>query len=135
MIKTERKACYLCTTPLQVFGAICLEMNLKQHADIFLFDDFNEYTELGRRLQETGIFQNVYYIDFHSSLSPGNGWHIRLQIIFRMITSDKYLYSIIGQRIAYKYVYNSTAAVSKSIVTNALCIWNNGLHPQLHLFK
>ena len=115
-----RKACYLCTTPLQVLGAIDLVLNLHQKADIFLFDDFADYKEVGERLSKTDIFENVYCVDFYHSLIAKKGIWVRAQIFFRMMFSQRYLGSIIGKNISYKLIYNSTGAVSKMVVGNAL---------------
>lgn len=56
---------FLCRTPIQVFRAVQIQkLGLfdDKQADIYLFDTFAGYEKVASRLQDTGIFEQVYPI-------------------------------------------------------------------------
>ncbi len=117
----HRNACYLCTTPLQVLGAINLEMHLKQNADIFLFDDFDDYRFVAKKLKSLNVFKHIYSVSFYSSLRKKKGDKTsRIRILLRMVFCNVYLMRFLKRGICYDKMYTSSSAVSKMVIANAL---------------
>ena len=116
----NRPACFLCTTPLQVLGAIDLVQGLELDADIILFDDFADYVLVGERLKQAGYFANVYVVDFYRSLSTHNRFLVRLILFFRMVFGECYLRKYLTRDICYDKLFTSSSAVSKMVIVNAL---------------
>lgn len=115
-----KDSCYLCTTPLQVLGAINLQLKKKERADIYLFDDFDNYKEIGERIKQENVFDNVYCINFYSSLKTKGTGFVRAEIFTRMMFCNSYFQSAVGNDIKYRKMYCSTSAVSKMVIANAL---------------
>ena len=124
---THRKACYLCTTPLQILGAMAFELQDRQGADLFLFDDLKSYREIGEKLRDTGIFENVYCVRLRSSLISGKKRLTRMFFFLRMMTSSFSLNSVLDKGICYDRLYTSSSAMSKMIILNALSKRNAGM--------
>lgn len=122
----KRNACFLCTTPLQILGAISLQLSNKQDADLFLFDDYKGYQSVGERLEPYGIFNNVYLINFYSSLTV-KGIILRLWLFLRMIFCKQYLNFFLPSNIYYDKLYTSSSALSKMVIANALKKRNNDM--------
>lgn len=116
----KRKSCYLCTTPLQVLGAIALEKEKQEGADIFLFDDNSDYLSLGSRLRAANIFENVYCIDFYSSMKRKSKTAAQAVSFFRMAACSRYVNRVTGDSVTYEKLYSSSAAVSKMVVASGL---------------
>ena len=47
----HREACFACTTPYQVMGAISIALQEKLKADIYIFGMFPRYKEVADRLE------------------------------------------------------------------------------------
>lgn len=116
----KRNDCYLCTTPFQILGAVSIAFNSPRKADIFIFDDFKDYKKICENLSELDVFDNVYCIDFYSTLPERKKRILRLFCFFRMLFPERYLKSVIDKNICYETLYTSSSAVSKMVVANAL---------------
>ena len=130
--RIKRKSCYLCTTPLQVLGAIALEQEKREGADIFLFDDNKDYLSLGKRLRDTNIFENVYCVDFYSSMKSNNRRITRFLAFLRMAFCSRYVSRIIGADIIYENLYASSSAVSKMVVASGLYKKNQSMNVYMY---
>ena len=51
------KACFACTTPYQILGAVSIAAAGQAPADLIVFGMFDGYEALAGRIRETGLFR------------------------------------------------------------------------------
>ena len=115
----ETGSCFFCTTPYQVLAVISIVQNEKiKNADVYVYDQFDGYAELIRKLENTGLFRKVYPIEQEKMLLEVDLATTRLltlrkaamlllyikNMIFMKSTVKKYL----AADIIYKRIYVST---------------------------
>lgn len=125
------KACFACTTPYQVLGAISIVRAEKLNADIYLFTMFAGCTELAQRLEKMRLFENVVVVDCDKDGLLGHGYanslvHVRafLQVAF----PERYLRGSVGKDIAYERFYSSSRAHVKLVLQKVLQKRNPRMH-------
>lgn len=111
----NRQACFTCTTPYQVIGAMSICMNNKIDADIYVFGMFNGYKDLCVNIKETGIFQNVYDVDCKDFRFTKKGKAFR-QIVFYKQTLKAFL----DPNVSYNLCYTSSRAHIKTLMFHEL---------------
>ena len=57
------KALFVCLTDYQMLNALNIKVNLlkDKEADILFFDNKEGHRQLAERLQQTGLFKNVFF--------------------------------------------------------------------------
>ena len=116
----KRKACFLCTTPFQVWGAVALRLAENQESDIVIIDDLKDYEKIARGLKQTGLFGQVYTIPFQEALKNKGKLLKHGIVFFRMLFSRRFLNRYMDRSVTYETILTSSSAVSKSVVFNAL---------------
>ena len=69
-MKNRRQACFACTTPYQVLGAISITKQENLDADLYIFGMFSGYEKVAEKLRDHAIFANVYAADATKTGAP-----------------------------------------------------------------
>lgn len=56
----NREACFICSSPYQIIGAIGIVKSEKLDADLYVTGEFPGYDVLAHKLEKYGIFSNVF---------------------------------------------------------------------------
>lgn len=110
-----RDACFACTTPYQVIGAISITMELKLDADLYIFGMFPHYREVAGRLEKYKIFRNVIPVNCKEIGAPG-----RIRGFLQMLFANKTVRPFLPTDAAYKTYYSSSRALPKTILQKVL---------------
>ena len=110
-----REACFACTTPYQILGAISITQGYKLDADIYVFGMFPNYDKVARKLTENNIFTNVYAVDCSEIGAPG-----RRKGFVQMLFAEKTMAFFLPKNVAYSYFYSSSRAIMKTIMQHVL---------------
>ncbi len=121
---TKRQACFACTTPYQVIGAISIVLSEKLEADIFICDTFSGCVELSDRLDDMKIFQNVYCVSYND-IKPGlikmpSKLASCLIPLLQIIQPERYISRILSEDVAYETFYMSSRAHIKMLLCSVL---------------
>lgn len=117
-----KEACFACTTPYQIMGAISILINQPLEADIFIFGMFKDYLTVAKRVKQTGIFSNVYVVN------PKKYRNIqKLEALIQMVNARYIVNSFFSEEISYQYYYSSSRAHIKNILLHELIRRNKSL--------
>ena len=118
-----RQACFVCSTPYQIIGAISITLTEKIKADIFIVGFFPDFKKLSARLENMMIFNHVYTIDCSektSSTKRKNTATISfLNVLKQIIRPERFVSKYLGN-LAYKTFYSSSRAHIKMLFLYAL---------------
>lgn len=117
-----RQACFACTTPYQVMGAISITIEQQLEADIYIFGMFPGYAEVADRLKGKGIFANVYPVDAATFRAPG-----RKGALIQMAKCRKVVAIFLPNESAYNFFYASSRAHIKNLFLHELLRRNKDL--------
>ncbi len=107
-------ACYFCTTPYQIIGAISLVKEKNESADLYIIGQFSTFNEIAKRIEKTNIFRKVIAIDENEVLGPIK--NINNKIVKRLLMAKQYLKvnkigdKIIGKDVLYNKMYSTCQA-------------------------
>jgi hypothetical protein len=110
-----RDACFACTTPYQVMGAIAIAQGQELDADLFIFGMFPNYEQLAERLKKYKIFANVYAVDTTDTRAPGRG-----KAFLQMVFAKKTVSGFLPKNIRYRCFYSTSRALIKTILQSVL---------------
>lgn len=102
-------ACYFCTTPYQILGAISLVTERKEQADLYIVGQFSSFNKIAKRIEQKNIFRKVIAIDEYETL--GAIRHSDNKIFRRLLMFKYYLKikdfgdSVLDQNVSYKRMY------------------------------
>ena len=99
-----RDACFVCTTPYQILGAVSIACEEKVKGDIYVFGTFSGYKEIADRLDRLELFENVYKVDCKEMNFFGKGLskaEVKARIIFQMIFPNRCFKGVLDDDIAY----------------------------------
>jgi len=54
--------CFVCATPYQINAAIVITSGFADKADMYILPNFTRVEEYANRVQELGIYSNVYLV-------------------------------------------------------------------------
>lgn len=114
-MKVMREACFACTTPYQIIGAISITLGNKLDADIFVFGMFPNYENVCENMRRTGIFQNVFAVDCTDIGGPS-----REKAFFQMMFAKKVVSSFLPSDAVYESYYSSSRAHPKTLLQYVL---------------
>lgn len=117
-----RQACFACTTPYQVIGAISITIGKQLDADLYVFGMFPKYEEICERIREQNIFANVYAIDCTKI-----GWPNRIEGFLQMLFAEKTVSPFLPEKAEYETFYSSSRALTKTILQKVLLTRNPGM--------
>lgn len=118
----HREACFACTTPYQVMGAISIALQEKLKADIYIFGMFPRYKEVADRLEKQNIFANVYPVDADKFRAPG-----RKGALLQMARCRATVGAFLPDDIVYCTLYASSRAHIKNLLLHELLRRNSDL--------
>ena len=109
------QACFACTTPYQVMGAVGIVSAGKMKADLILFGMFEGYEALASRIRETGLFAAVAAVPPDKYKSPG-----RLGAFGQMARAGEIAREILPGDGKYEVFYSSSRAHIKNVLLHDL---------------
>ena len=118
-----REACFACTTPYQVMGAVGIALQEKLEADIYIFGTFRGYAEVADRLRELEIFQTVHAVDprvYYRIPTRGNA-------VVQMARCRETVSAFLPQDVVYGALYASSRAHVKNLLLHELLRRNRDL--------
>ena len=110
-----REACFACTTPYQILGAISITLGYKLDADLYIFGMFPNYDEIAARLNKYRVFANIYSVDC-SKIRVSN----RIEVFKQMLFANETVSFFLPENVAYSYYYSSSNAIVKTIMHQVL---------------
>ena len=110
-----REACFACTTPYQIIGAISISLEKKLDADLFVFGMFPKYKEICEKIGTYNIFANVFAVDPTEIGNPS-----RAKGFLQMMCAEHTVSSFLPKDISYKTYYSSSRAFPKTILQKVL---------------
>lgn len=114
-VKCIRQACFVCTTPYQVIGALSINLAYKLDADLYIFGMFPNYEKIADNLKKYHYFSNVYPVDCKKIGAPG-----RVKGFIQMLFSARTVSFFLPENIIYQYYFSSSRALIKTIMQNVL---------------
>ena len=101
----RRTACFVCTTPYQIMGAIAIVQDKQMDADLYFYGTFNRYEDVAEKLSKAHVFNKVIAIDFSPYVDIG-----KLRTLWQVVNSKKIVSSVIPPDIIYDSIYSSNRA-------------------------
>lgn len=101
----KRDACFTCTTPYQLMGAISIVQNIRMSADLYLFGTFHGSEEVARRLEKYKIFADVIFVKSNPNRNIS-----RLKILWQIINRR----NVVKKFLSSDLVYDSFFSTSKT---------------------
>lgn len=110
-----KEACFACTTPYQVLGAISITLNNQLEADLYIFGMFPNYQVVAEKLKDYNYFSNVFAVDCSKIGSPG-----RVEGFRQMLFAERTVSFYLQKEVAYHTYYSSSRALPKTILQQVL---------------
>ena len=108
-------ACFACTTPYQVMGAVSIAAAEGMAADLYLFGMFGGYETLAERIREEGLFSEVITVPPEKFRSPG-----RLGALGQMVCCGAAVRPFLPPDRRYERFYSSSRAHAKNLLLREL---------------
>ena len=118
----HREACFACTTPYQVMGAINITKSQQTDADIYIFGMFPGYEDVADRLRDRQIFSNVYAVNADGLKAPG-----RKGSLLQMAKCREVVSGFLPKDIVYDVLFASSRAHIKNLLLHELLRRNKDL--------
>lgn len=112
---TMRDACFACTTPYQIIGAIEITHALQLDADLYIFGVFPNSQTVADRLKSYHVFHDVYVVD-----TKRFGMGSRISLGLHFLFAEKTVSFFLPKDICYKTFYSSSRALKKVILMGVL---------------
>ena len=109
------QACFACTTPYQIMGAVSIVSASKITADLLVFGMFDGYESLASAIRETGLFSAVITVAPDRYRAPGRTGAVRQMAAARAVTG-----SFLPEEKVYDLYYSSSRAHIKNILLHEL---------------
>ena len=107
--------CFFCTSPYQILASASIVFRDEIEADLFIVDQFAGFDDIGERVKQTGIFNNVYLVkekDIVKSLKSGSGAFLTHLKLFSLYSKGELIASLISDSPEiYKNIYVSSKAI------------------------
>ncbi len=111
----NRGACFVCTSPYQVIGAIGIAQQLETASDIYISGEFPGYDSIAEKLRNYGVFTNVYTADSKEVMAKG-----RLASMKMTFLSEKALSAFLPADASYDSCYVSSRSTLKATMLSVL---------------
>ena len=115
-------ACFACTTPYQIMGAISIVCAEKLNADLIIFGMFEDYQAVADRIAGEGIFRHVFSVAPDKYRLPG-----KKGAAAQMFRAKSIVDSFLPSDICYQRYYSSSRAHIKNILLHELLRRNHHL--------
>lgn len=107
----QREACFACTTPYQLLGAISIVQNNGINADLYLFGLFNRMGDFIERLKKYSIFKEIILVDNQRFKPKGI-----FKAVFQALNSRKEAGRFLPPERVYDTFYTTSRAYGKMIL-------------------
>lgn len=107
----HRYACFACTTPYQLLGAISIVQGNGIEADLYLIGSFDGYEEIAKRLKAYNIFKSIFLVSRKRDKNIS-----RIKVIWQILNKRRILKSYLPSNLSYEYFYSSSKAHSKLLL-------------------
>ena len=107
----RKKACFACTTPYQLFGAIAIVQGLRIEADLYLYGMFDDCKGVANRLNKLCIFNTVIAVECKRYLHLG-----MFRALWQSINSRNEVKRYLSSDIDYDFFYSSSKAHPKLLL-------------------
>lgn len=111
----KRDACFLCSSPYQVIGAVSIASGTEPDADLYLFGSFPGHEELAKRLRAHALFRSVTDVEMRQFGSNGK-WTGFRKIAF----AEKLVARFLPDGVSYRCCYVSSRSSMKSATLKVL---------------
>lgn len=113
-MENDIRACYFCTTPYQIIGAISLAEDRKEKADLYIVGQFSSFKTIAKKIQQQNIFHNIITINESDVLGTVKTQKNKIIKKFQMFTYylkiKKIGEEIVGKDKSYHKMYFSSQA-------------------------
>ncbi|MCI8566633.1 MAG: hypothetical protein HFI39_10010 [Lachnospiraceae bacterium] len=120
MKKEMREACFVCTTPYQVIGAISIVNAYKIDADIYILGMFDAYREVAKMLRKYKIFLGIYDIDSAKFRAQDKTVKAFSIASMQMLFAERTLAYFLPSQICYNKMYTSSRAHVKVLFQHVM---------------
>ena len=110
-----RRACFACTTPYQIMGAVSIVTAEGMTADLIVFGMFDGYEDLASRIREAGIFSDVIAVPPGKFQSPG-----QIGALGQMVRCGAVVASFLPADRQYERCFLSSRAHIKNLLLHEL---------------
>ena len=104
----KRFACFACTTPYQLMGAISIVQEESIEADLYLIGTFDGYKEVAERLESYHIFNKIIPVSSERNRNVN-----RFKVIWQVLRRRKIAKSFLEPNLTYQYYFSSSKAYVK----------------------
>lgn len=118
----NRTACFACTTPYQLIGAISIVQNTGLEADLYLLGMFPNYEEIATKLKKYGIFKEVFPVDCNHFKNRST-----IKTIWHYLNCRKEVARFLPSTVSYDYYYSSSRQHVKLLLFHELKRRNSGI--------
>ena len=115
-------ACFACTTPYQIMGAVSIVSAIKNPADLIVFGFFDGWKDLAERIRKTKLFRDVIAVGPGEYKAPG-----RSKALWQMMRARTVINSLLPEDRIYEVYYASSRAHIKNILLYELLQRNRKL--------
>lgn len=109
------KACFACTTPYQLMGAISIAQSKDIKGDLYVFGMFSGYDEIAERIKDYNIFREVIPVDCSRFRSLPTS-----RYLFHMFNYHREVLYFLPSHISYDIMYISSRAHVKLLMRHEL---------------
>ena len=107
----HRTACFACTTPYQLIGAISIVKKTDLDADLYLFGSFPNFEEVARRLVKYKVFVDVIIVKSTHKKAIS-----RLNTLWQILNRKNAVKSFLSADIVYDFFYSTSQAHGKLLL-------------------
>lgn len=108
-------ACFICTSPYQLIGAIGIAKKLDTDSDLYISGEFPGYDVMADRLRKYDVFSGVYVADSKDVMAKG-----KLASIKMTFFSEKSLSAFLPEDASYDSCYVSSRSTLKATMLGVL---------------
>ena len=112
----KRQACFACTTPYQILGAINIAKGLKLDADLYIFGNFDHFDTVAEKLQKYGFFANVYSAVGIKRMAK----HTKGMALVETVFPEKFAAEFAPKDVCYDAFYTTSRAHEKTLLNRVL---------------
>ena len=111
----RREACFICTSPFQVLGAISIVAKERMEADLFLIGTFRDSEIVADRIRKYSLFNNVYFVD-----PKKIGIRGKIDNIKKIIFAEGIVNKFLDKNVSYDRYYYTSRSLLKSALLKVL---------------
>lgn len=116
-----RDACFICSSPYQVIGAIGIVRSKKLDADLYITPgQFPNYEDLVKRLRESGVFSGVYVASIEGGREKRDMLSRKIRSVKMTLFAEASLSAFLPRDVSYRSFYASSRSTLKAAMLAVL---------------